>query len=304
MNVWALHWRMTRPAFLTITVVGCLIGFASAWACGCGFDPLRAVVTVVLAVLAHAGANVLNDACDARNGADAANTQGLFPFTGGSRFIQQGVVTEQQTRQWAWVLLGLTALGGVWLAVRSGPALLWVGMAGLALAWAYSAPPLQLMSRGLGELTVALAWWLVVVGADVAQRGQWFIIPAYAGVSYALLIANILLINGVPDAVADAQVGKRTLATRLSPTQLATLYLALCLAAHAWLAVGVWQLIPPIPTLMACIALLPGLAAAALLFRHHHHPDRLRPAVGLTIVTAHLHGLGLALGLVWGRWMG
>jgi 1,4-dihydroxy-2-naphthoate octaprenyltransferase len=48
MNVWALHWRMTRPAFLTITIVGCLIGFASAWACGCGFDPLRAVVALTI----------------------------------------------------------------------------------------------------------------------------------------------------------------------------------------------------------------------------------------------------------------
>ena len=44
--------------------------------------------------------------------------------------------------------------------------------AGLLLAWAYSAPPLRLMSRGLGELTVALVWFLVVIGADLVQRQQ------------------------------------------------------------------------------------------------------------------------------------
>ena len=76
MRTWVLYWRMTRPGFLSITLVGCLLGFALAAACGCGFDVTLAVVTVVLALLAHAGANVLNDYHDARNGADAANAQG------------------------------------------------------------------------------------------------------------------------------------------------------------------------------------------------------------------------------------
>ena len=87
---WRLYWRMTRPGFLSITAVGCALGLASAAACGCGFDGVRAGITVLLALLAHAGANVLNDYCDEVNGADAANTGALFPFTGGSRFIQSG----------------------------------------------------------------------------------------------------------------------------------------------------------------------------------------------------------------------
>ena len=166
MRTWELYWRMTRPGFLSITLVGCLLGFALAAACGCGFDVTLAVVTVVLALLAHAGANVLNDYHDARNGADAANAQGIFPFTGGSRLIQQGLVSEEDTHRWAWVLMGLVVLGGLWLSVRSGGGLVLIGLAGVLLAWAYSAPPLKLMSRGLGELSVAAAWWLVVVGAD------------------------------------------------------------------------------------------------------------------------------------------
>ena len=211
---WRLYWRMTRPGFLSITAVGCTLGLASAAACGCGFDGVRAGITVLLALLAHAGANVLNDYCDALNGADAANTGALSPFTGGSRFIQNGHVSAQDTRRWAFTLLGISALGGMWLALQSGGGLLLVGLAGMALAWAYSAPPFKLMSRGFGELTVALAWWLVVIGADYSQRGHFFIIPAYVGVSFALLIANILLINGLPDAPSDASVGKLTLATR------------------------------------------------------------------------------------------
>lgn len=296
---WRLYWRMTRPGFLSITAVGCALGLASAAACGCGFDWVRASITVLLALLAHAGANVLNDYCDELNGADAANTGALFPFTGGSRFIQNGHVSARDTHRWAFTLLGISALGGMWLALQSGGGLLLVGLLGMALAWAYSAPPFKLMSRGLGELTVALAWWLVVIGADYSQRGHFFIIPAYVGVSFALLIANILLINGLPDAPSDASVGKRTLATRMTPKGLASVYLLIVLFAHAWVIVGVWLLIPPTSALWALITLPTGLLASWQLYQHAQTPAvSLRPAIVLTIVTANLHGVALAVAML------
>lgn len=299
---WLLYWRLTRPGFLTITAVAVLLGLSTAWACGCGFDPLAAGVTLMLALLAHAGANALNDCEDALNGADVANQQGLYPFTGGSRLIQQGATTPHDARVWAWTLLGIVVLGGLWLALRAGPGLLLIGALGLLLAWAYSSPPLALMSRGAGELTVALAWWLVVVGADFVQRRQLFIMPAFAGVSLGLLVANILLINGLPDAPSDQKVGKRTLATRLSPRRLALLYTGLALLAHGWVVWGVWVLVPPFTALWSLVSLPLSLSAAAWLWRHAHAPDRLRPAIGLTIASANLHGLVLAVGMVLPRW--
>jgi 1,4-dihydroxy-2-naphthoate octaprenyltransferase len=295
---WQLYLQMTRPGFLLVTAIGCFIGLASAAAFGGGFDAAKATATVLLAVLAHAGANVLNDYFDSRNGADAANQQGIFPFSGGARFIQNGHVSEHDTGLWGAALMGLVAAAGLLLAVQSGAGLLLIGSAGLLLGWAYSAPPLSLMSRGLGELTVAACWWLVVLGADYVQRGQFFIVPAYVGFSYAVMVATILLVCGVPDIEADQAVGKRTLATRLSPRALAGVYLALVLLAHAWVAVGVWALIPPASALWACVALPFGLMAAWLLWHHNGHRQRLKQAIVLTLVAAHVHGLGLVAGLV------
>jgi UbiA prenyltransferase family len=180
-----LWWRMTRPAFLLLTVVGCALGTATASACGCGLDPWLALGATVLAVMAHAAGNVLNDLHDARSGADAGNHGGIFPFTGGSRLIQKGETSERETADLARALLLLLVPGGLLLAVKAGGGVIALGLAGLALAWAYSAPPLRLMSRGLGELTVALAWFLVVVGADVVQRGQFFVIPASVALNFA-----------------------------------------------------------------------------------------------------------------------
>ena len=123
--------RMTRPAFLTVTAVACLLGLSTAAACTGGLKVPRALATLLLALVAHAGANVLNDYFDARNGADAANDQGLFPFTGGSRLIQTGAVSVADTGRWAaFLLLALIPLG-LWLAVLSGPGPLAIGAASI-----------------------------------------------------------------------------------------------------------------------------------------------------------------------------
>lgn len=294
--------RMTRPGFLAITVVACLLGIASADACGHPPNVWTALATLVLALLAHAAGNVLNDVHDALSGADAANTQGIFPFTGGTRLIQQGVVSVQQTRDLAKALLLLVVPAGVLLAVQTSPAVLWIGAVGLFLAWAYSAPPLALMSRGLGELAVAAAWSLVVIGADAVQRGSVFIVPVLTSLSYGLLIANILLINGVPDARADASVGKATLAVRAGPRGAAVLYGLLALLAHAWLAWGVWHFLQPERAIWGLLSLPFSGAAAVLLWRRVHQPERLRPAIVLTIAAACVHGLGMAAGLLSMRW--
>ncbi len=295
----ALHWRMTRPAFLTITLAACLLGIAHAAVAGGGVNVAAAVATVLLACVTHAGANVLNDYHDSRNGADAANDSGLYPFTGGARLIQQGVVSERDTGRWAALLLMALVPAGLWLASRAGSGLLLLGAAGLFIAWAYSAPPFKLMSRGLGELAVAAAWWGVVLGADYVQRHRFSVAAASLGFSLALLVACILLINGVPDARADARVGKRTLAVRLGPHGTALLYAGLALLAHGWLALSVgWQVVPGV-ALWGLLSLPLSLAAAVLLWRHAATPARLRPAIALTIAAANLHGLALAATLAW-----
>ena len=289
---------MTRPAFLLLTVVACLLGTATAAACGCGLDVPLALGAGLLAVMAHALGNVINDTHDARNGADAANNQGVFPFTGGSRLIQNGTVTEQHTAELAKALVVLLVPAGLLVAVQTGPGILFLGAAGLLLAWAYSAPPLQLMSRGLGECAVAIAWFGVVVGADYVQRRQFFLIPASAALGFSLMVAALLVINGVPDAPADASVGKRTLVVRLGANGATVLYGALVLAAHAWLAISVWLLIPPAPALWGLVSLPLSLAAWGLLIARRHQPQRLKAALALTVMATLAHGLGMAWGFM------
>lgn len=292
--------RMTRPGFLLLTVAACLLGFAWSSTISGQLHALTASVTVMLALIAHAGANVLNDYHDALNGADAANQQGLAPFSGGARLIQQGKVSVRATGSWAAALLWLLVPAGIGLALYSGSGLLTIGMLGLLLAWGYSAPPLALMSRGLGELAVGVAWWLVVVGTCYVQCGHWQLAPGLSSVGFGLLAMNVLLINGLPDAPADASVGKRTLVVRLGARRAAWLYLLLALLAHAWPLLSVYMHWAPPSILWALLTLPLALSAALLLQRHALQPQRLRPAIVLTIASAVGYALAMALGLLAG----
>src|SRR5690606_25873780 len=159
-----------------------------------------------------------------------------------------------------------------------------------------SAPPLELMSRGLGEAAVAVAWALVVVGADYAQRGVFSQAAAFAGIGYGLLIGNILLINAFPDAAADAQVGKRTLVVRAGAAPAALVYLAVAVVSHAWLVAGVASGFAPSTVLLGLASLPISLAAAHTLIRHSSRPNELRPAIVGTILAALVNGLGNAAG--------
>ncbi len=288
----------TRPAFLTITLVGVLLGFALAWHDGVAFDAAAATVAVVLALLAHAGVNVLNDYYDHLNGTDAANADRLFPFTGGSRFIQNGVMTPRQTRLFGAVLFLAVVLGGLWLIGHSGTALFGIGLAGLLIGWAYSAPPLKLNSRGLGELCVALGFLLIVVGADFVLRGELAALPWLAGLPYALMVTNILYINQFPDRSADRAAGKHHWVARLAPEVAArgyALILVLALSVLAGLVLTGWL---PSWSLIALLVAPIGVLAAIDLNHFAGTPAHLARAIRLTLVAAHGFAVLLALGLV------
>jgi 1,4-dihydroxy-2-naphthoate octaprenyltransferase len=291
------YFAATRPAFLSVTFVGCLLGLASAAMSGVPVDPAAATVTLLFALVAHAGVNVLNDYYDALNGTDAANTERIFPFTGGSRFIQNGVLSVQATRTFGFALLGAVIPAGLWMALHSAPGLIPIGICGLLIGWAYSAPPLHLVSRGLGELAVAAGWLLIVVGSDFVQRRAFAFAPVAGGLGFALLVANLLYVNQFPDIRADARAGKRTLVVRLGTTQARWGYAFLAALAYAWVAACIaLGALPP----LAAIALLPlalSVAAGRHLWRTAEQPRLLTPAIKLTILSAIAHGILLCAAL-------
>ncbi len=288
------YFLATRPAFLTITLVGCVLGLATAYHDGMVLRAPLALVSTVFALVAHAGINVLNDYYDALNGTDAINVQRLYPYTGGSRFIQNGVLTPRATAVFGFLLLAAVIPAGLWLARHSAGGLVAIGAAGLFIGWAYSAEPLRLNARGLGEVCVAAGFALVVVGTDFVQRGSFGLLPWAVALPYGLLVTAILYVNQFPDRAADAVAGKHHWVVRLPPRRAAWGYGLILLSAYGSLAMAIaLQVLPP--AAVAAAAALPlNLTAFRDLLRHAETPRRLTPAIRATLAAAHVAGLLLA----------
>jgi 1,4-dihydroxy-2-naphthoate octaprenyltransferase len=288
----------TRPAFLSVTLVGVLLGFCTAATDGAFRSSLLAAATLLFALLAHAGANVINDYYDALSGCDAANTERIAPFTGGSRFIQDGQLSEKQTAWLGYALLATVIPAGIALVLVSGPGLWLIGLIGLLAAWAYSARPLQLQSRGLGEVTITTAWLMVVMGSDYVQRGTLALAPLIAGTSYALLVANVLFINQIPDRAADAIAGKRTLIVRFGPGFAALGSALLYLLAALSISIGIITGYLPGTALILWLIALPAAYTFQQLRAAPTDRATLNRLIPLTISSTLLFGLTLCAVLV------
>ena len=294
-NPLALYVAATRPAFLSATFMAWLLGMAAALHDGHALHAGLALATLLFALLAHAGVNVLNDYYDALNGTDALNTQRIFPLTGGSRFIQNGVLSTVQTARFGFALFACVALAGLWLMWVSGPQLAWVGLAGLFIGWAYSAPPFELNARGLGELCVVSGFLLITVGSDFVQRGGFSPDAVYAGSSYAILLAAMLYMTQFPDRAADRAAGKLHWVARLEGRRARWGYPLLAALAYIWLTLLVASGKLPAFALLGWLALPLSLFATRQLFLHSHRPQQLAAAIKLTILAMLLHGGVLAM---------
>ncbi|MFQ5936671.1 MAG: prenyltransferase, partial [Acidiferrobacterales bacterium] len=226
----------TRPKFFAASILPVLLGTAWGYKVGGQFD-FAAFALALLAILCvHAGANVLNDVFDDLSGSDPANVDRIYPYTGGSRFIQNDVMSVSEMAHWGSALVGVGMVLGAILIALKGMTVLLFGLAGIALGTLYSMPPVQLSARGLGEATVAVAFGVLpVTGAAWLQSGVVDNAVLLVSMPISFWVANILLINEVPDIPADARAGKRTLAVRLAVRGTQVLYL--CLHGVAVLAI-------------------------------------------------------------------
>ena len=205
----------TRPAFLIASVLPILVGTAWASAAYHRFDGLLFGLAVAATLLAHAATNVYNDVSDDSIGTDPDNADRIYPYTGGSRFIQSGLLTRREMTLLALGLCIAALVVGTVLAVIRGPGVILVGIAGLALGLLYSLPGAQLSARGIGESAVAIGLGVLpVLGAVWLQTGFIDFGALILCIPVSCWVAAILIINEVPDVEADRRAGKRTLVVR------------------------------------------------------------------------------------------
>jgi 1,4-dihydroxy-2-naphthoate polyprenyltransferase len=247
--------RATRAPFLSATFAPVLLGLAVAARVGV-FDIVTALITLVAASAVHLGLNVANDVFDTLQGADDANRTPT-KFSGGSRVLQNALVTMREMSMLAIACYGVAAvLGVVLMVLRGSPALVAIAALGFFISVAYTMPPFKLVYRGVGEIATAIGFGpVMLLGTYTVQsRGSLSAEALLVSVPVALLVAMILYVNEIPDRAGDAQAGKRTLPVRWSKRAVVWGFDASAAGAFASVTAGVVVGLLPVPALLVLLA--------------------------------------------------
>ena len=296
-----IYLKALRAPFLAGSLVPVIIGAAFALSSKTFSFWLLLLCAVGIAGL-HLGANLLNDYFDAR-GSDPINMR-VTPFSGGSRAIQDGELAPRMVLSMAIFFFAIGFTIGIWLICLNRPLVIPIGLLGLGAGWAYSAPPLQLMSRGWGEAVIFFAFGpLVTLGTYYVMSGSlsW---PAFAiGVPQGFFITGVIWINQFPDYEADRSANKRNLVVKLRPGYSRHLYCVIMSMAFVFVffLIGVTGLSYMI--MLSFMAFPLALKAMRILWREYLSHTGIIPAQALTIQTLIAHGLLLSIGIALSRFI-
>jgi 1,4-dihydroxy-2-naphthoate octaprenyltransferase len=102
---------------------------------------------------------------------------------------------------------------GLYLGYVGGWPIVGLGVLSIISGWCYTGGPFPVAYTPFGELFVLVFFGLVAVGGTyLLCTGHVSIVAIEAGLAVGSLTAAVLLVNNHRDAVADARVGRRTLA--------------------------------------------------------------------------------------------
>jgi 1,4-dihydroxy-2-naphthoate octaprenyltransferase len=224
-----------RPPFLSASALSIVLGATIAWTSTGTFAWDLFFLTFIAGICIHAGTDAANDYFDHLSGNDDINTEFASPFTGGSRMIQMGYITPGEVIKVSLAMFTIAGIIGIYLTFLKGIMILILGGIGILSGFFYSAPPIKLASRGLGEPIVGLNFGiLLALGSYYVQTQSIVLEPIITSVPISLLIIGVLWINEFPDYNADKGVGKRTLVVRIGRRKASIVYTLIIIFSYVF----------------------------------------------------------------------
>ena len=254
------------------------------------FDPVLALLALVVSLFLQIGVNYANDYSDGIRGTDDDRV-------GPQRITAAGLARPDAVKRAAFITFGIAmAAGLVIVVITSQWWLLGIGALAVLAAWFYTGGRSPYGYAGLGEVAVFVFFGLVAtVGTNFIQTLLIDPLAVLVGIAFGFYATAVLLVNNIRDIDTDTKAGKKTLAVRLGRKASKTLFLLLI-----WLPVGLNFLI-----LLAYPAAILGMLnlllvlPVTLIIMESRNPGELITALKLTSFAglgfAVLVGTGIAL---------
>lgn len=275
--LWQRWLQATRPQTLLLAVAPLLA--ASALAAQVSAFAWPWLLLMVWATIGlQIASNLFNDWADGITGADGADRLGPV------RAVQAGWLSPQAVHRAGWLAVLSSTLAGAVLLWRGGWPILLIGLLSIATAYGYTAKPMQLAYRGLGDVAVFCFFGPIAVhGGLYIFSNRWSAQAWLPSIALGCLATAVLVVNHLRDKDSDTRHHKRTLVVRFGLTagrlQYSLLHaIALCAGlsalwshgngsglglltpASSWLCLQVWrrqgQALAPLLGLTALYTLL------------------------------------------------
>ncbi len=296
--------KMIRAPFLSSIMAPLFAGIILSYSINESLNVPGALLVIVIGFGLHIATNVYNDIYDTIQGTDKVNLH-RNESSGGSGVLQD--FPELMPKMFFLARASLVvALAGTAALTFFIEKQLWPVLWGLFLLSAffskyYTAPPVKLAYRGLGEFSVWFAFGpmavlIAAVSQNIAFHQQVLVLMPATGLS----TLSILLAGQLIDLDADRKGGKHGLASRLGTRATSFIYLFVQLA----IVVNVVVLFivfsgkswPLLLGLVPYIFLFPRAASVVLKF--HNNEEKLKEGAKLTVLTHIIFSFLLIVGLV------
>lgn len=234
-----------RPWSFPAALVPILLTIAIVHRSGEEWNKLEALRAVLLGVLVQAAANVNNTYWDFVNGVDT-------PTVGGGAdpsvvMPHKAVLVDGSTKPRPILLLGVSLYGLSTVLVLdrlvAGGTMLFVYVAGMGLAFFYTAPPLKLKYFALGDIAIFIAFGpllcyctLLLLNPLAADKLRNEVLVNTS--PCAFICECILHANNSRDIGEDRKAGLITVATVLGYEKARLLYMALISGAYVTVILG------------------------------------------------------------------
>lgn len=294
-----LYLAELRAPFFTGSIVPVVLGTVIAWSQTNHLNWSWFILTLLGVMALHAGANVANDYYDHKSGCDDVNKEFVRPFTGGSRMIQKGLMTPREVLAESIVLYLIAGIIGAYFVYVRGPVILLLGLIGALGGFFYTAPPLKLVHRGVGEIIIGLNFGvLATLGAYYVQTGMFNKDAFAASIPVAILITAILYINEFQDYSADKAVGKNHWVVRLGREKAVWGYGMMMALVYLWVIFSVSTNLMTKWALLALLTVPLPLKAFLVTRKNFANGTALTPANAATIMTHLAVGVMLTVAYV------
>jgi len=278
--------RATRTPFSIVMTIPIFVATTYAWYTHDVFDVSIFILTMLGIIFTFFGINMINDYYDHIYQADEKNISPT-PFSGGSRVIQEKLISAKTIFIVAIICFSVAAIIGLYINyMLDGITILLIGIIGFFIGFFYTAPPFRFC---LGPV--------IIYGTYFAQTQIFTINILFISILFGIVPLTVLLINEFSDYKSDKQVNKKNLVVLLGKKNCIIIY------SFLWFFVFILTIvlifIRYIPALCIIMLINAPIVIKAIMYARKYYDDEKFIIVNkLTILMGVLNAFLFTIGLI------